>query len=199
MARIAAGFLKGLGLKIPRQVRATEGKVRQAIFNILGASVEGARVLDGFAGSGALGVEALSRGAREVLFLEADPVCVRVIGENVDRIPAETIPGRWRVVPGDVLRQLQRLAGQQDAFDVILLDPPYDAPHLGKKSLNTVAGCAILAPSGILCLEHARRNPPPPTAGALTLMKQHRYGETVLSFYNSHKAEAHASSLPGDI
>jgi 16S rRNA (guanine966-N2)-methyltransferase len=73
MARISAGVLKGRTLLMPKSLRPTEGKVRQALFNIIGARIEGARVLDGFAGSGALGLEALSRGAASVFFLEQDP------------------------------------------------------------------------------------------------------------------------------
>jgi len=181
MPRIAAGALKGMALSVPRHIRATESKVRQAIFNILGAQVEGAKVLDGFAGSGALGLEALSRGAARVVFLESHPACLRAIRQNLDRVKPELVPGRWEVRPGNVLRSVEELAGR-GSFELILLDPPYEGPW-GKKSLLVVAECGILNAAGVLCMEHARRVELPPRVGHLALVAQHRYGQTVLSFY----------------
>jgi len=184
MARIAGGVLKGLPIQIPARVRATGEKIRQALFNILGDSIVRARVLDGFAGSGAFGLEALSRGASEVVFLERDVACVRAIQQNLDRIPPGQISGQGRLVRGDALAGLRRLARRGERFELIVLDPPYEGDW-GKKALNRVGECVILARSGLLCLEHARRVPVPPEAGSLTLMKQHRYGDTVLSFYHA--------------
>ena len=193
MARITSGFLKGLVLTTPRHIRVTEEKVRQALFNILGSQVVGARVIDGFAGSGALGLEALSRGAEFVVFLESHPACLKAIQRNVARMASGAIPGRWEIEPGEALRSLCRLR-RAGPFDLIVLDPPYQGDW-GKKSLNVVAECGILAPAGILCVEHARRNELPSHVGPLVVMKQHRYGETVLSFYQSRNAR----SLPRDI
>ena len=182
MARIASGALKGFVLTIPRHLRATTANVRQALFNILGSQVIGARVIDGFAGSGALGLEALSRGAAWVVFLESHPACVSAIRQNLARLSSETIPGRWELHRGDALRTLETRLHRAKPFDLIILDPPYQGDW-GKKALNVVAECAILAPAGFLCVEHARRNEPPSRVGPLELVKQHRYGETVLSFY----------------
>jgi len=189
MLRISGGEWKGHHFATPGHIRATEQKVRQALFNILQARIPGARVLDGFAGSGALGLEALSRGARSVLFMEADPVCVRVLQANLSRIDRS----RCELVRGDVLRNLRRVAQAHPPFDVVLFDPPYDA-GLEKKVLNAVQGCAILAPAGIVCVEHASRDEPPRSLGSLTLTKQHRYGGTVLSFYQDN-----AGDLSGDV
>jgi 16S rRNA (guanine(966)-N(2))-methyltransferase RsmD len=184
MAHISSGLLKGLSLTVPRHIRATEEKVRQALFNIVGAQVAGARVLDGFAGSGALGLEALSRGASHAVFLESHPACVKAIQRNLARISPGGIPGHWEVVRGDVLQNLRVLANRAERFDLILLDPPYQGAW-GKKALNVAATCGILAPAGSLCLEHTRRRLPPSVVGELSLRKQHRYGETVLSFYTN--------------
>ena len=181
--RIAAGALKGMVVKAPPRLRATEGKVRQALFNILGERVMGARVVDGFAGSGALGLEALSRGASLVLFLEADPACVQTMQATLARLAPEPGIGRWEIVPGDALRGLRAVAARHGPFDLIILDPPYEGSW-GKKSLNVVADCAMLAPAGMLCMEHALRNEPPAESGSLKLRKRHRYGGTVLSFYS---------------
>lgn len=197
MPRIAAGALKGLTLRAPRHVRPTGDKVRQALFNILGSSVTGARVLDGFAGSGALGLEALSRGAARVVFLESHPACMAALRQNLSRIPPEAVAGRWEVVRGDVLRSLRGLARRRERFDLILLDPPYEG-EWGRKTLNVVAECAILPVAGFLCLEHARANQPPSQIGPLALVTQHRYGETVLSFYRMEHGD-NAGVVPGDV
>jgi len=182
MARIVSGVLKGMVLAVPRHIRATEEKVRQALFNILGSSVVGARVIDGFAGSGALGLEALSRAAQLVVFLESNPTCVRAIQHTLARITPGTIPGRGEVCRGDALRSLRALADQGERFDLILLDPPYQG-NWGKKTLNTVAECGMLTPHGVVCLEHARQSELPSAVGQLAVRTQHRYGDTVLSFY----------------
>jgi 16S rRNA (guanine966-N2)-methyltransferase len=191
MARIAAGLLKGLTLDTPRRIRATEAKVRQALFNILGTSVAGARVIDGFAGSGVLGIEALSRGAGLVVFLESDAACLRIIQRNLARIPPGVIRGRWNVVRGDALRTLRALAAQSERFDLIVLDPPYEGMW-GGKALNVVAECGMLSPAGLVCLEHARQSEPPLAVGRLAVVKQRRYGDTALSFYQSRHAQTSA-------
>ena len=183
--RVAAGALRGLTIDVPVHIRPTEGKVRQAIFNILGPSIVGARVIDGFAGSGALGLEALSRGAAFVAFLESNPPCLKSIERNLaSAAAAGEISAQWTVLPGDARRSLEVLAWRGERFDVVLLDPPYDGEE-GKNALQAMGRSVILTASGILCLEHARSTGLPPTAGSLGLIKQHRYGETVLSFYQA--------------
>jgi 16S rRNA (guanine966-N2)-methyltransferase len=182
MVRITGGQFKGTPLVAPQQIRATEAKVRQALFNILGPSLEGSRVLDGFAGSGALGCEALSRGAAFVAFIESDTEAVMAIRDNLAKLGSELPRHAWRLLHLDVERGLRQLAKTAAPFDVILFDPPY-ASEEGKKALNTVVECAILAPVGIVAMEHDRRTVLPPSVGWLHQAKRHRYGDTVLSFY----------------
>ena len=184
MLRIAAGQFKGLTLTAPKEVRATEVKVRQALFNILGPSIEGARVVDGYAGSGALGLEALSRGAAFVAFIESDTEAVLSIRDNLARIEAELPRSTWRLLHLEADRGLQELAKTEPPFNVILLDPPYRSDE-AKKALNAVAGCAMLAPAGIIAIEHDRRTELPSSIGPLRQCKRHRYGDTVLSFYQA--------------
>lgn len=182
MVRISAGQFKGWVLKTPAQIRATEGKVRQALFNILGDFIQGARVADCFAGSGALGFEALSRGAAFVAFIEADTQAVLSIRENVERF-SEALPREfYRIVHMDVERALRSLAGSEEPFDLVLLDPPYGG-DAAKKALNAVVEYAILAPAGIIIVEHHQRTVLPTSVGSVLQWKQHRYGDTVLSFY----------------
>ena len=177
---VSSGVLKGLQVDVPKQIRPTEGKVRQAIFNILAGALPGARVLDACAGSGVLGLEALSRGAAWVVFVDSDPVCVRAIRGTLARVPADEV-GEWAVYAGDVLKQIASLAERGERFDLILCDPPY-RDDVGKTALRLVGSCGILTRSGILCLEHAASEQLP-AADDLQLIKQHRYGGTVLSFY----------------
>ncbi len=183
---MASGALRGMSLAVPRHIRATESKVRQALFNIVGDAVQGASVVDGFAGSGALGIEALSRGASRVVFLEAHPESLDAIRRNLAQIAPGRVGGSWDVLPGDAANSLQSLAARGFTADLVLLDPPYDE-ETGKKALNDLASCGILTPASLLCLEHPRWSALPPTVGLLARVRQHRYGETVLSFYHHQR------------
>lgn len=182
--RIAAGTLKGVPLIVPPGVRATSSKVRQALFNILGDLVEGARVIDGFAGSGALGLEALSRGAAFVAFIESDTEAVLAIRDNLARLAPAPVqaPRRSRLLHLEAEPGLRQLAKDEAPFDLILLDPPYRTEE-GKKSLSVIVECAMLVPAGIVAIEHDLKTALPASIGPLRQMKQHRYGDTVLSFY----------------
>ena len=182
MARITGGQFKGLTLVIPKTIRATEAKVRQAVFNILGSFIEGARVLDGFAGSGALGLEALSRGAEFAAFIESDAESVVAIRDNLARLDRQLPREAWRVVHGDCAWGMKQLAASEPPFNIILLDPPYHSAE-GKKALNSVVECAILAPAGVVLLEHDQRTELPASLGPLRRGTRHRYGDTVLSLY----------------
>ena len=166
----------------PPGLRATGAKVRQAIYNILGEVVEGARVLDGFAGSGVLGFEALSRGAAFVAFIDADMDAVMSIRDNLEQLGAEVPRPAWRVVQMEIESGLRHLATAEPPFDLALLDPPYHTEE-ARKALNALVQYAILAPSGLVGIEHHQRTHLPPAVGPLQQFKQHRYGDTVLSFY----------------
>ena len=185
MVYLTGGRFKGWKLATPPQIRATNAKVRQALFNILAPVIEGARVLDGFAGSGALGLEALSRGAAFVTFIESDTDAVVSIRDNLARLEPEIVRHAWRVIHLDVERGLRQLTRLEAPFDVILFDPPYRTDE-GKKALNSVVECATLAPTGIIAVEHDQRTCLPSSVGGLHQMKRHRYGDTVLSFYQPH-------------
>ena len=184
MLRVTGGRFKGLGLQAPRPLRATEAKVRLALFNILGGAVEGARVLDGYAGSGAVGIEALSRGAALAAFIEDDTDAVLAIRANLDRLAHEVPREAWRVLHLEFVRGLRQLAQAEPPFDLIFLDPPYRTDE-SKKALNALADCAILASAGILVVEHHQRTTVPASCGPLVQWKRHRYGDTVLSFYQA--------------
>ena len=184
MPRITSGKFRGLRLATPPTLRPTGEKVRQAIFNILGEFIEGARVVDGFAGSGAFGCEALSRGASFVAFIDSDTEAVLAIRDNLARLEPELPEDSWRVVHMEIERGLRMLAKDEAPFDVVILDPPYRTDE-GKKALNSVVECAMLAPTGVVIVEHHRGTILPASNGPLHQQKQHRYGDTVLSLYQA--------------
>jgi 16S rRNA (guanine(966)-N(2))-methyltransferase RsmD len=178
--RVIAGSLKGRRLAAPDWpgLRPTSDKLRETLFNVLGPRVAGARVLDLYAGTGAVGLEALSRGALAVTFVERDPRAVTLIGENLARCGASE---GCAIIRGPVARGLATLgAGPAPAtFDVIFLDPPYETPV----DADLTAVGALAAPGAVVVVEHARRHAPPVSAGRLRQVRQIRSGDSMLSFY----------------
>jgi 16S rRNA (guanine966-N2)-methyltransferase len=172
--RIIAGTHKGRRLEAPDWpgLRPTSDKLRETLFNILAPRVSGARVLDGFAGTGAIGIEALSRGAAHVTFIEKDPRAVALIAQNLAGCGIET---GFAIERGDVGRVLPALA---ETFDIIVFDPPYDARDV-REWLDAAA--ARLAPGGVVVLERATRRAPqsPPS---LMQMRDVRSGDSTLTF-----------------
>ena len=161
-----------------RDVRPTPEKVREALFNILGARfVEGARVLDLFAGTGALGIEALSRGAFEVVFVERSRRTATILRENVESLG---LPGH-RLLFREARAALRELAVEERPFDLILLDPPF-ALGLGRPVLETIVDLDLLSREGVIVLEHAASEPSPPAPG-LIVSDERRYGTVKLAFY----------------
>ena len=188
--RVIAGRLKGRRLEGPRWdgLRPTSDALRETLFNILGPRVAGARVLDGYAGTGALGIEALSRGAAHVTFVENDRRALALITRN---LAACAVTGGYTIVASGAETVSARLSGQR--FDVILLDPPYAVGSLG----DVVAGVqGVLAPGGVLVLEHAARAVPPARAGDLVLVRRVRAGDSALGFYAAPAAPAVQPGLP---
>lgn len=181
MVYLTGGKWKGRGLATPASVRPTGGKIRLAIGNILREILPGARVLDAFAGSGAVGFEALSRGAAHVTFVDSDADSIFAIRDNLEKLEGELPRAAWRVMHMDAERALRELDGGP-RFDLVYLDAPYRSED-GRNALNALAQYAILAPSGIVVVEHHRGTALPTTLKSLEQFKRHRYGDTVLSFY----------------
>ena len=178
--RIIAGTHKGRTLKTPKWagLRPTSDKLRETLFNILAPRIEGARFLDGYAGTGAVGIEALSRGAAQVTFVERDRRATRLIDENV-RICDEAAD--YTIETGDVTTLLHTHAG---AFDVIWLDPPYNSDSA--EVLAAAAGA--LAPGGLIVLERAtRREPDRPDT--LTRIRDVKSGDSTLTFFRGHPSQ----------
>jgi 16S rRNA (guanine(966)-N(2))-methyltransferase RsmD len=181
--RVIAGRLKGRRLDRPTWsgLRPTSDKLKETLFNILASTIEGANVLDGFAGSGALGIEAISRGARHVTFVERDPRAQALIARNLARCGIET---GYTVIRAPMTRAMERLpaAPAFTPFDIVLLDPPYDVD-----AKAALAGAdALLASNGVLVLEHARRQQPPDVASRLVRVRDVNAGDSGLAFYALH-------------
>jgi 16S rRNA (guanine966-N2)-methyltransferase len=177
--RIIAGDCKGRRLKTPSWtgLRPTSDKLRETLFNIVAPRIGGARVLDLFAGTGAMGLESLSRGASVAVFVESDRRAAALIGENAQLCGTHD---RCAIIRDTVARALQKpIAG--DPFDLIIVDPPYDFA-----SLAAVLGAAAphLAPGGWLVLEHARRRVVPEAVG-LRAVRTVPSGDSALTFFEA--------------
>ncbi len=178
--RVIAGSARGTRLASTRArwLRPTSDRARQALFDWLGARVEGARVLDLFCGTGALGIEALSRGAREAVFVDVREAAFKLVRENLRRAHLED---RAQLVRADVRGALGRLAGL-DGFDLVFADPPYADARLVKDLLTSA--WKVLTPGGLLVLERSvRAELPEVNANDLALDAEKRVGETVFSIF----------------
>ena len=175
--RIIAGTNKGRTLKAPKWdgLRPTSDKLRETLFNILAPRIAGARVLDVFAGTGAVALEALSRGAAAATCIESGRRAAALIGANAALCGEQK---RCAIIRDTAERALQRVV-PGGPFEIIVLDPPYDYAALGEAV--THAGRQRAA-EGIVVLEHASRVTPPPAAG-LALTRTVKSGDSALSFY----------------
>ena len=173
--RIVAGAFRGRQLKSPtwEGLRPTSDRLRETLFNILGPSVRGARVLDGYAGTGAIGIEALSRGAAEVTFVDHDPRAVKLIEANLAGLGATGV-----IMRAGLADAVARLGGQ--VFDLIILDPPY-AHTAAAEAL--AAAHALAGAETRVVVEHATRHAPPVDASGLRLTRTVNAGDSALSFY----------------
>jgi 16S rRNA (guanine966-N2)-methyltransferase len=183
--RVTAGAERGRKLRAPRgaTTRPTGAKVREAIFNILGPPPPNP-VLDLFAGTGALGIEALSRGASEATFVERDPRALAVLRRNLRSFGFQA---RARVLDGPVAVLLRRLAlPSEKKFAWVFLDPPYAAGEV-EPVLALLSGGEILDSGAVVIVEHDRRHVPPELVGALHCVDRRYYGDTGVSFYRRQK------------
>ena len=176
--RVIAGALKGRRLKAPTWdgLRPTSDKLRETLFNILAPRIAGARFLDGYAGTGAVGIEALSRGAAHVTFVDSDARAQALVADNLARCG---VADGYAIIRGSVARALAALRAT-DAFDIILLDPPYGDHDV--QAMLAEAG-ELVRSEGVLVLEHARRQPAPRAAGRLVRSREVSSGASALAFY----------------
>jgi 16S rRNA (guanine(966)-N(2))-methyltransferase RsmD len=180
--RIIAGTYRGRAIQAPAGLatRPTSDRLRETLFNVLAPRIQGASFLDLFAGSGAVGIEALSRGASRVAFVERAKPALSVLSANLARLG---VSSGFRVHPISAAGFLRR--PQQAPFDIVFLDPPYDAAndyelcltHLGDRSAQ------LLSPAALVIAEHHHKEPPADAYGALHRTRLLKQGEAALSFY----------------
>ncbi|MFZ5646508.1 MAG: 16S rRNA (guanine(966)-N(2))-methyltransferase RsmD [Bacillota bacterium] len=179
--RVIAGIAKKRLLKVPSgwTGRPTADRVKESLFNILGSRVLDCVFLDLFAGTGNIGIEALSRGAKKAVFVEKDRRAAGSIGHN---LKLTGFASRSKIIVRDVYPALAGLAGTGEPFDIVFLDPPYglgfEVPVIKK-----VTELELLALNGLIVSESSKKEKLPPEIGGVTLLRQERYGDTVISFY----------------
>jgi 16S rRNA (guanine966-N2)-methyltransferase len=175
--RVIAGALKGRRLEAPswEGVRPTSDKLRETLFNVLAPRIAGASVLDGYAGTGAVGIEALSRDAAWVTFVERDARAARLIESNLERCG---VRDRYAIIRARFADVRAQLAGRR--FDVVFVDPPYGVDEM---RVAAETGASLVADAGVLVLEHAKRDPAPPFADRLTKTRDLVSGDSALAFY----------------
>jgi 16S rRNA (guanine966-N2)-methyltransferase len=184
--RITAGEHRGRRLRSPTgaRTRPTSDLLRQAIFNVVGPRIAGARVLDLFAGTGALGLEALSRGAADATFVERDRPALTSLRGNLAGLGLAT---RARIVARDALATVEALARAGERFDCVFLDPPYTS-DLALQCVETLAPGEILSENAVLLVQTFHKTDLPERAGTLSRAWQRRYGETRLTLYRKEGA-----------
>lgn len=188
--RVIAGAYRRRLLSSPSWVglRPTSDRLRETLFNVLGPAVEGARVVDGFAGTGAIGIEALSRGAAHVTFVDRDRRATALVSTNLNRCG---VSERYDIVQSDFSAWAAQ--GASTDWDVVLLDPPYDDADLAR---ILEAARRIIKVEGVVVLEHARRREVPRVLGGLKHVREIRSGDSMLAFYRQEGANVQTKEAP---
>jgi len=180
--RISAGEHRGRKLRSPKgsKTRPTSDLLRQALFNVLGPRIHGASILDLFAGTGAVGLEALSRGAARATFVESDRRAVESLRAN---LAALQLTSQGRVLAGDVFSRLAGLEERGERFDCVFMDPPYAGGDLAVRCIEMLAHGAVLGENGALLVQAFYTAALPERVGVLRRTWRRRYGESSLSVY----------------
>jgi 16S rRNA (guanine966-N2)-methyltransferase len=179
--RIIAGKFKSRRLKAtpPAGIRPTSDKLRETLFNILGATVDGSTFLDGCAGMGAVGIEAISRGASQVYFVEQSRKACRLIRENVKSLEIEE---EFKILEMDLIKALRTV---NVSFDIAYVDPPYEREDLYEATLERFGSSPLLAPDGLLIIEHSKRRELPDAVGTIRKLRSLVQGDAALAFYKA--------------
>lgn len=179
--RVIAGELRGRKLQELEgiNIRPTSDRVKESLFNMFGTRIYDSEFLDLFAGTGGIGIEAYSRGAAKIVFIDESPKSVQVLKGNLEKLK---VSEGIEVYNTDYGNAIVRLAQEGRVFDIIFVDPPY-LKGLAQNALNRISEEGILKEDGIVVVEHDIQDRLPEAAGALRLQRQKKYGNTMLSFY----------------
>ena len=180
--RVIAGKYRSRRLKGPAKLRLrpTSDRLRETLFNILGPAVEDSLFVDLYAGTGAIGIEAISRGAREAIFIEAHAASARRVRENLEALG---IRAGAEVIAADAVHGLERLVVRRLVADFIFLDPPYDDADEPLHALEFLDASHLIAPRGIVIVEHRRKHDLPERFSRLERTRLVEQGDAALSFY----------------
>ncbi|MCK5305651.1 MAG: 16S rRNA (guanine(966)-N(2))-methyltransferase RsmD [Candidatus Omnitrophica bacterium] len=194
--RIIAGTLKNRRLKVSsKRISPTKDIVKESLFNILKDRIKGSLVLDLFSGSGSLGLEALSRGAQKVTMVDRE---ISDIKKNIAALAIED-SGRIEIHRKDVFRYIKKYSKKSVKFDIIFVDPPYDA-DIAKKCLIILSDYAILCHDGLIIVEHKSSDKLSRLIGIFELTRRYQAGKTSVSFYKKEKrVEKTKSCLSGNL
>ena len=174
--KVLGGCWRGRRLAAPEGARPTQARLREALFSHWGDRVNGSRVLELYAGSGAVSFEALSRGAGFALAVDRSSRAQACMRESREALGADDLRLAAAVLPGD----LEKVVDGEAAFDLVFIDPPYEAAGVGEL-LGVVS--AVVVDGGEIVLEHSSRHPPPAAAGSFRLRRHKRYGDSALAIY----------------
>ncbi|MFA5085620.1 MAG: 16S rRNA (guanine(966)-N(2))-methyltransferase RsmD [Candidatus Omnitrophota bacterium] len=182
--RIIGGEYKSRSISMPRgvEIRPTQDKVREALFNILG-DITGRRALELFAGSGAFGIEAISRGAVSVTFVDNNFRCVQTIKSNLESLGITK--SKYSVIKGNALTMPEKFLGRGQEFgkfDIVFLDPPYYR-GMAKKCLINIDSYDIVSPVGLVIVEHSKKDALYAELERFVFVDERRYGDTVITIY----------------
>jgi len=179
MVRIISGSKKGHKLEIPStSIRPTIDRVKEALFSIIGEEIVESTFLDMFSGSGAIGLEALSRGAQLAVFVDNNSECIRTIKKNLNKLK---LIEKFVVIHSDAFQIHKYIKDIQ--FDIVFIDPPYQKIELQKKSLNYLLTKNMIHTNSLIILEAFSKKPLSFTTDKLSIIKEAKYGDTILYFY----------------
>jgi 16S rRNA (guanine966-N2)-methyltransferase len=179
--RVIAGKFRSRLLQGPGalRLRPSSDRLRETLFNVLGPSLEDSLFVDLFAGTGAVGIEAISRGARETIFVESNPKAVRLIRENLKSLGIFAA----ELLEAPAIRGLEKMAARHLLADFIFLDPPYEKTAEYEQVLAFLDASHLIAPRGIVIVEHYRKTVLPEFLTRLECTRQIEQGDAILSFY----------------
>jgi 16S rRNA (guanine(966)-N(2))-methyltransferase RsmD len=184
MMRVISGIFRSRQLKgkPPAGIRPTSDKLRETLFNVLGPRVEGATFLDGFAGMGAVGIEAISRGARYVFFVDQSRKACGIILENLQSLG---VTEGFRVLETEMEKAMDLFEREGVTFDIVFFDPPYEKESLYEESLTMLGTGLLLKEEAMVVMEHSKRLELPEAAGKVRKYRVLTQGDSALSFYRA--------------